>query len=192
MGGFVVAVLHHRYPDRVGPVSAGRRWAAAPVPPGTPVELVVGGLGPAAERLAMTFPDRECYRHLWRAHPALAPGWNAAMADYADYDLVGGTPLLRPSTDAAVMVEDATDFSTNPVVVTAFEEVAPTALMLRAPRGLLDEDDGMYPAPWVEHWRERVPGLDVRDVPDVNHYTLLLADRGAAAVAGAITELLAR
>jgi hypothetical protein len=53
--------------------------------------------------------------------------------------------------------------------------------LLWAPRGLQDEDHGMYSA-------ADVAGMDASLVPDVNHYTLLLGG-GAARVAEGILAL---
>lgn len=39
--------------------------------------------------------------------------------------------------------------------------------------------------------RQRLPGLTGTLVPDVNHYTILMTDRGAAAVSGVVRRRLA-
>ncbi len=48
----------------------------------------------------------------------------------------------------------------------------------------------MYGAAAVSAARELVPGLEVREVPDVDRYTIVLGG-GALAVASAVTELIA-
>ena len=51
---------------------------------------------------------------------------------------------------------------------------------------------GLYPQPTVDAYAARWPDLDVRPVPDVNHYTIVLSRRGAAAVADAVRAVDAR
>ena len=45
--------------------------------------------------------------------------------------------------------------------------------------------------PWASALADD-PALDAREVADVNHYTILMSDRGAAAVSGAVLESCAR
>ena len=62
-------------------------------------------------------------------------------------------------------------------------------VFLHAPRGFADDPPGLYPQPTVDAFAARWPDLDVRPVPDVNHYTIVLSRRGAAAVADAVRDL---
>jgi hypothetical protein len=63
-------------------------------------------------------------------------------------------------------------------------------VMLRAPRDLLDRSPGLYPPGPIEAARE-VPQLRVIDVDDVNHYTIIMAERGAARVAAEVRAAIA-
>ena len=38
----------------------------------------------------------------------------------------------------------------------------------------------------VARWAAEFPGMDVREVPGTNHYTLLFNDSGTAAIVGAL------
>lgn len=60
--------------------------------------------------------------------------------------------------------------------------------MLRAPRGLLNEEGGLYPPTVIEQWKKVFPRLVVTDVDGVNHYTIIMTRHGVAAVARAIAE----
>ena len=65
--------------------------------------------------------------------------------------------------------------------------------MLRAPRGLQNEPSPMIPAALAEAWASAEPALrSVREVPDVNHYTIVMGSAGAGAVAQAIVRALQR
>ena len=55
--------------------------------------------------------------------------------------------------------------------------------LLTAPRGLLNEVPGIYSPSEVERWRAELPAVTIREVPDVNHYTIVLGAKGASAIA---------
>jgi hypothetical protein len=62
-------------------------------------------------------------------------------------------------------------------------------LFLRAPRGMMDDPGGLYPEALVEQHRSTYRGVGFRDVPDTNHYTIVMSDPGARAVADALDEV---
>jgi hypothetical protein len=49
----------------------------------------------------------------------------------------------------------------------------------------------LYSPTDVAAWRQRLPGLTTVEVPGVNHYTILMTDRGATAVAAVVTDMFA-
>jgi pimeloyl-ACP methyl ester carboxylesterase len=58
------------------------------------------------------------------------------------------------------------------------------AVLLCAPRGLVNEPNPMQPLDLVQAWAAGDPGCRrALQIPDVNHYTIVLGQRGAAAVA---------
>ncbi|MFI8525730.1 alpha/beta fold hydrolase [Promicromonospora sukumoe] len=202
MGGFVSLVLTHRHPDLVGRLVLVDGGLPIPLPPGvpdgaTPEELVRALLGPAIERLTQTFPSAEAYREFWRAHPAFAE-WSPVVEQYVDYDLaeypagdgVVGGPVLRPATSPDAVAADSADSARGDALPAALAWAAETGLpitFLRAPRGLLDQPGGMYPAGTVAEWSGLLPGLTASEVPGVNHYTIIMAEPGISAVRAAVT-----
>lgn len=192
MGAFVSAVFAHRHADRVRSlvlIDGGLPLAA---PPGlTGDALVRAILGPAAERLAMTFPDRASYRAFWRAHPAFGEGWNDTMAQYVDYDLEGVEPELHPATAYAAVEEDTAELHSGPSLVAALDGLVHPTVFLRAPRGLMDEPPGLYSPDQVTVWSGRLPVLRAVEVDDVNHYTIIMSDHGVDAVTAEIRQALA-
>lgn len=176
MGGFVAAVLTHRYPDRVGRLVLVDGGVPFGLPADTDPETV---LGPAVQRLTMRFASPEAYRDYWRQHPSFA-NWTAAIESYVDYDLTGEPPELRSKVNAEAVRTDYVDLLTGDEPKLAYDSLARDTVFLRAERGMFDEPKALYPDP-------AAIDLAVTTVPGTNHYTILLSDDGARAVAAALS-----
>lgn len=178
MGGFVAVVLAHQYPDRVARLVLIDGGVPLPIPEGVSTDQALAAtVGPALQRLEMTFPTREAYRDWWRQHPAMAE-WNDAITEYVDYDLTGEPPELRSRTSTDAVRGDSADLFTGDDLAKAYAALAVDVQFLRAERGMLDQPTPLYPDRAAI--AERMP---VHDIAGTNHYTLLLGEPGAAAVA---------
>ena len=192
MGGFVSVVLANLYPERVRSLVLVDGGLPLQVPAELSDDQIVAAvLGPAAERLNATFPSRDAYRSYWKQHPAFSADWSPAVEEYVDYDLTGEEPVLRPATRYQAMADDTAELRRGPSLLKALDELTVDTLALRAPRGLLDEPAGLYAPGYLDSWAEKLPALKVREVPDVNHYTIIMGGAGATAVAAAVREVLA-
>ena len=187
MGAFVAVALAASRPDLVarlvlvdGGFSVALPAGAAGADDLDPAVL----LGPAAQRLAMEFADADAYLGFWRAHPAFARDWSPAVEAYARYDLHGSAPHLRASTVAAAMMQDRAELYGPAWHLDALRGLRMPVTVLRAPRGLLDADP-LYAPGALEQFRALVPQLRIVEVDDVNHYTILFAERGAMRVVAA-------
>ena len=99
-------VLADRHPDRVTSLVLLDGGMPLLPPPGVEADqLSQAILGPAAQRLDLTFADHAAYRDFWRDHPALAE-WTELTTAYVDYDLVPGPDGLRPATKVEALQED--------------------------------------------------------------------------------------
>lgn len=193
MGGFVAVVLANMFPERVRSLVLVDGGLPLQVPDGlSDEEIVAAVLGPAAERLKATFPSREVYRSFWRQHPAFSHDWGPLVEAYVDYDLTGEEPELRPSTRYQAMAEDTAELHRGASLLKALDELAVDTEVLRAPRGLLNEPSGLYAPGYLDAWAEKLPDLRIREVPEVNHYTIVMGEAGAAAVAESVRTALAR
>ena len=192
MGAFAAVVLANLFPERVRSLVLVDGGMPLQVPSGLSDEqIVVAVLGPAAERLNATFPSREVYRSFWKQHPAFSSDWSPLVEEYVDYDLTGEEPVLRPATRYQAMADDTAELHRGASLLKALDELAVETLVLRAPRGLLNEPGGLYAPGYLDAWAEKLPALSVREIPDVNHYTIIMGAAGAAAVADTVREALA-
>jgi lipase len=189
MGAFVALVAHHLYPERFRGILLVDGGLPLDLPEGADVDTVVAAsLGPAAERLSLTFASPEEYLQFWRRHPALGPNWSDDVEQYARYDLQGSEPELRPATAFEAMAADSHELYESAIVDDALDALREFTL-LTAPRGLLDETPGLYPPAAIERWRRLLPLGRFIEVPDVNHYTIVMGERGAETVAAHIRPL---
>jgi hypothetical protein len=53
--------------------------------------------------------------------------------------------------------------------------------LLSAPRGLHNQTRGLYSPAEIERWRADLPALKIREVPDINRYTIVMSAAGASA-----------
>jgi pimeloyl-ACP methyl ester carboxylesterase len=191
MGGFVAVVAAHQYPDRFSQLLLVDGGLPLAIPAGISKEVLLEAtLGPAARRLSMTFPDHDAYLDFWKQHPAFsADQWSQAVVDYANYDLTGTEPNLRPSASLEAVKEDSMDLFDGEPVLAALAELKHPVTLLTAPRGLFNQTPGLYSPGEVERWGAELPAVTIREVPDVNHYTIVMGTSGASAVARELQRL---
>jgi pimeloyl-ACP methyl ester carboxylesterase len=170
MGAFVVAATAAAHPDRVGPVLMVDGGISLGVPADVDVDVALEAvIGPALRRLSMTFPNLQQYFAYFQLNPALGRYWGPDLEAYIARDFTG----TGSSCNLEAIRGDAADMLRDP-------PPAPFPL-LWAPRGLADEETGLYRA-------DQLTAVDAELVPDVNHYTILLG-AGATRVAERIQDL---
>jgi pimeloyl-ACP methyl ester carboxylesterase len=189
MGAYVVARLAVDHPERVAGLVLVDGGLAIPGSDGVDPQVFLDAfVGPAVARLRQRFASRADYLDFWRAHPACVDTGigEEDLAAYADYDLVGDLPELRSSVSEEAVRGDAAELHT---IALAAHELTVPAVLLQAPRGLLNGPDPMVPLDAANAWADEAPGRrTVVPVPDVNHYSIVLgpgAPHVARAIAGA-------
>jgi pimeloyl-ACP methyl ester carboxylesterase len=196
LGGFVVAMAAAGVArGRVHGLVLVDGGLALATPPGADLDAVlVATLGPAVERLSMTFPDRAAVRDFWAAHPAVGP-WvdHPAVAAYLDRDLVptddGG---LRSACLPEAVRADGGDVLLNDRVLEATDDLPVDATLLWATRGMFDQVPGLYDEVRLAGLGLELLRVTAREVPGTNHYSILWAPEGVAALTGAISAAAAR
>ncbi|HLZ36653.1 MAG TPA: alpha/beta hydrolase [Mycobacteriales bacterium] len=192
MGGFLAVALAARHPERVARVvlvDGGLPLDRPDDPP--PAGGIDGLLGPAADRLRMTFPTREAYREFWRAHPGVAGTWGPAVEAYVDHDLAGDPPRLHSSCRPDAMRADGAEVHDGARTAAELRRVRTAIVFLRAERGLLDDPAPLYPPDVLDHWLREVPGIHATTIVGTNHYSILLGTPGGRAVATALRAAVA-
>jgi lipase len=188
MGAYIALLTRDTHPGLTRRLVLVDGGLPRPLPDGADPEAALEAtLGPAITRLRQTFPDTEAYLDFWRVHPAIAGHWNADVEAYARYDLIGETGRLRPRAVEDAVRADGRDIQAEKPFADALGRLNVATPLLTAPAGLLGASPAFQPAELVAAWQERVPALRPQLVPDVNHYTIIYDDHGAAAVARAIT-----
>jgi pimeloyl-ACP methyl ester carboxylesterase len=180
MGAFVAATLAGQYASAVSELVLVDGGLPIPTPAGVSDEdLPKALIGPAAERLSMTFESAQSYREFWRKHPAFRDDWSPAIEAYVDYDLHGTAPALSPSANYDAVLEDSLQLSGDIGYADALAAAPLRITFLRAPRGLMNEPRALYSTSTVEEWEAEIPTLTAHDIVNVNHYTIVMSRHGA-------------
>jgi pimeloyl-ACP methyl ester carboxylesterase len=181
MGAYVAARLAADHPERVSNLVLVDGGLPIPVPADKdPEELLESTLGPALKRLGTTFPSREDYIAMWRAHPAFAASWNDDVEAYVQYDLESTPSAELPDAVRSVVSLDAVRADSRDLMVdeetrTALSRVRSPVWLLRSPRGLMDEaDHPLIPREMLDEFAAAHREAHVENVEETNHYTLLL------------------
>lgn len=185
MGAFVVARLAADHPER----AAGLVLLDAGLPfpsPENRTEVLDCVVANAVMRLSITFPSADQYVQGWRAHPAFVTSWNEDIEQYARYDLIDDGLAARCVASPAAVRTDSAEMILDDANCTAIERVQAPVQLLRAERGLFD-DEPLIPAEALHEFAAAHPSVRVVEVPDVNHYTLVMGHSpGPPRVAAAI------
>lgn len=188
MGAFTAALAAVRHPGLFGPLLLVDGGVGFPAPTHlSPDELMTAVIGPAMDRLTMTFPDRAAYRAFWQGHPAFADRWTPEVDAYIQRDLTGREPDLRSSCRLEAVRTDGVGLFDEDVLA-AVRHLPGPATLLWADRGLMDEPQGLYDQDRLAAAALEGTGLTTLRVPDTNHYTVLTGEAGAARVAHLLLE----
>lgn len=216
MGGFVAMTVAGTAADEEPPAVAARRFrgpvlidGGLPLPVadahGQPLDdlndeeldtddLIAAVLGPAAERLAMSFATVEEYLAFFAAHPAFVDGLDPVATESFVYDLAAKDDhSFQPSTSIEAMQSDSADMYTGRAYAHALETVMgderrqADLSFLFAERDLVAAEPGLYPPELIADYAQRWPAMSISDVPGTNHYDILLTETGIDACAEAVT-----
>lgn len=197
MGGFVAAIMALHYPERVSSlvlIDGGFPLFDAPAPDVDVEQILHLMLGPSIERCKMTFESVDACLGFWKQHPSMqdAGAWNDVFEAYVAYDLMGEAPELRSKVNLDAIMGDGRDTLVSEDLRLAPEKVSCPMVLIRAPRGILNEPVGLYPDDVASQLVAQHDNLTEILVDDVNHYTLVTSERGAKTVAEHVRNALDR
>ena len=168
------------------------------------IVLLDGGLPPGSDKMIdddsephelfarfdMTFPTVEAYMAYWREHPALVHAWDEDVDAFARRDFVEDADGVRCVANREVLLTDAAEVVFDGVTWTAVTRVRAPVRLLRAARGLYD-DDPFIPMSDLEAFLAGNPHVSA-ELVDVNHWTVVIGrGPGPGRVAATIAELAA-
>ncbi len=190
MGAFVAVVFAHFHPERVSRLVLVDGGLPLDVPAGIDTDALVAGiLGPTAARLSMRFADPGEYLEFWRGHPAFRSDWTPELEAYLAYDLVDdGAGALRPATSYETTADDTLDMNTGTSLTDALAGLRHPVRMLTAPRGLQNEEPGLYAPEHLARVLAASPTVRHERLDRFNHYTIVMSPDGADAVAAVVRQ----
>jgi pimeloyl-ACP methyl ester carboxylesterase len=140
-------------------------------------------------RLATTFTSVEEYVAHWRSHPAVKGAWDEDIEAFVHSDYVEDGDGVRCVVNAGAVARDVEDLMFDGLTGEAVTLVRAPVRLMRAERGLFDEDP-VIPLSQLEEFVRHNPRVSVEMVPDVNHYTIIMGGgHGPRRVAATLTEL---
>lgn len=137
---------------------------------------VFDSLGPSLARLGVEFPSLEGFLGVMQALPFFAGGWNEHLARYFTYDVEPGPGGGVRSKVARHAIEEEVAALTRTRLWVWHHKIRVPTLLLRAPDGLLRDDDCLMTQEEAEAMAHGIPGCRLVVVPKTNHYTILLGD----------------
>ena len=144
-------------------------------------------IGASVARLGTTYPSLDAYLDAMRRLPMIQ--WNTFWEQYFRYDAQvhsDGQVTSRVSK-TAIEEENAVLFMTRTEDLPHF--VKQPTLIVRATVGLLGVDRGLIlPAEEAQRLLQIMPASQLVEIPDANHYTMMLAEQLPLAITAFLAE----
>jgi pimeloyl-ACP methyl ester carboxylesterase len=135
------------------------------------------GIKPALDRLGQIFSSSDAYLEKMKQAPYLHP-WTSAVETYCCYEIEEVEGGVRANIAPAHIQEEAANFR-KVESASFYPELRCRTLVLRAPNGLLSQDDLLLPEDVVEKMTAEIPDVRRFDVKGTNHYSILLKKHAA-------------
>lgn len=169
LGAFISIVFAARYPelvDRIILVDGGGKLSDEQM------DKVFAGIKPSLDRLGKVFPSFETYLDMMKQAPFLEK-WSEALDVYYRYEVEnveggGIRTRIRPEH----ITEEANNL--RKVDVSEFySKISCPVQVLRAPEGLLADDDILLPEEVLERMLSEIADARSFEVEGTNHYTIM-------------------
>ena len=116
-------------------------------------------------------------------------GWSRYMEQYIAYDLVGSPPQMRSSISKEALWQDCRTQLVETLVPESLAKIQCPVRFLRAERGTLNAEP-LYAEGKLAKGASKIRNFSSRTLDGVNHFTILISERGAKAVAQEVRSML--
>ena len=135
------------------------------------------GIKPALDRLGQIFSSTEAYLDKMKQAPYLHP-WTPAVETYCRYEIEAVDGGVCTNIDPAHIQEEAANIR-KVNCASFYPALQCNVLILRAPEGLLSQDDLLLPEDVIKKMTAEIPHVKRFDVTDTNHYGILMKPHAA-------------
>ena len=171
LGAYISLAFGARYPDRVNGVvlvdGAGKLNDEQ-------MAKVLAGIKPSLDRLGKTFPSVDAYLDEMKKSPVNQP-WSEALEAYYRYELEECEGGVRSNVPQEAIWEEVANLSKLDAD-TLYGAQRNPVLILRAPEGMLAEDDILLPEDVLERMLRKIPNAKYENVAGTNHTSILFND----------------
>lgn len=168
LGAFIGLAFAAEYPDRTDRlilVDGGGDLSKEQM------DKVFSGIKPALDRLEMVFPSVEAYLKKMNEVPYIQP-WSPVIETYYRYEIEPTEGGVHTNIQPAHIQEEAANIR-KVACATFYPKVSCQVLILRAPNGLLSQDDILLPENVIAKMLNEIPTAKRFDVEDLNHYGIV-------------------
>ena len=194
MGAFVATALAAQEPSLVSALVLIDGGYVPDPAAGVSASAQTGQSAALVERINQlrdTYPSREAYRQFWRAKPHFpAADWSRWVEEFLDYEVGGEGPVKPKACEAGVMV-DLYEGLKGEEIRGRLRAIRVPIVLLRAEHGFVPDQPPLFPDHLVDKIRELAPQLEDRKFAGTTHYTIVLGERGAAAISDITASLAA-
>ncbi len=141
------------------------------------MERVFVGIKPALDRLGQIFPSSDAYLEKMKAAPYIQP-WSAVTEAYYRYEIETADGGVRTNIDPAHIQEEAANIR-KVDCAPYYPRLKCKVLILRAPNGLLSQDDILLPKDVIDGMMQEIPDALRFDVEGLNHYGIVFQPHAA-------------
>lgn len=168
LGAFIGLVFAAQYPDRIDRlilVDGGGDLSKEQM------DQVFIGIKPALDRLEKVFPSEEAYLKKMSEPPFIQP-WSPAIETYYRYEIEPTEGGVHTNIHPSHIQEEAANIR-EVACATFYPKVKCNVLILRAPKGLLSQEDILLPEEVIEQMMIEISNARRFDVEGVNHYGIV-------------------
>lgn len=168
LGAFISLLFAARHPQRVeklilvdgaGDLSKGQ------------MDDVFAGIKPALDRLSQTFDSTEAYLQQMKSAPSIQP-WRPNIETYYRYEIEPVPGGVQTNIDP-IHIEEESENVRKLNCADLYKEVHCPVLILRAPCGLLSQNDLLLPEDVIDKMVAQIPDAKRFDVMGANHYGII-------------------